>query len=151
MPTEMKDATGERIRQVAHEYGTTTGRPRRCGWFDAVAARHSTRINGFTGAAITRLDVLDILPRLKICVSYKLDGRKIDYFPSSITDLSRCEPVYEELPGWQVSINDIRKYDKLPLQARQYVARLEELIACPVKLISVGEKRDQTILRGPIL
>ncbi len=151
MPTEMKDETGELIRERAHEYGATTGRPRRCAWFDAIAARHSTRINGFTGAAITRLDVLDILPSLKICVGYELDGRKIDYFPSNIAHLSRCEPVYEELPGWQAPTNDIRQYDDLPLQARQYIARLEELIACPVKLISVGERREQTILRGPIL
>ena len=151
MPTELEDETGELIRERAHEYGTTTGRPRRCAWFDAIAARHSTRINGFTGAAITRLDVLDILPSLKICVGYELDGRKIDYFPSNIAHLSRCEPVYEELPGWQAPTNDIRQYDDLPLQARQYIARLEELIACPVKLISVGERREQTILRGPIL
>ena len=151
MPTEMKDETGELIRQRAHEYGTTTGRPRRCGWFDGVAARYSTRINGFTGAAITRLDVLDILPRLKICVGYKLDGREIDYFPANIADLSRCEPVYEELPGWLTPINAIRQYNKLPSQARQYVARLEELISCPVKLISVGEKRAQTIHKMPVI
>jgi len=151
MPTELKDETGELIRQVAHEYGTTTGRPRRCGWFDAVAARYSNRINGFTGVAITRLDVLDILPRLKICVSYKLGGRKIDYFPANFADLSRCEPVYEELTGWQAPTKDIRQHDKLPTQARKYIARLEELIACPVNIISVGEKRDQTIFKSPIL
>ncbi len=151
MPTELKDETGELIRQRAHEYGTTTGRPRRCGWFDAVAARYSTRINGFTGAAITRLDVLDILPRLKICVAYKLDGKRIDYFPSSINALDRCQPIYEELPGWQSPITDIRQYDQLPLKARQYVARLEELASCPVNIISVGAKREQTIIKTPIL
>jgi len=151
MPTELKDETGDLIRERAHEYGTTTGRPRRCGWFDAVAGRYSTRINGFTGAAITRLDVLDVLPRLKICVGYKLDGREIDYFPGNIVELSRCQPVYEELPGWRAPINDIRQYDELPVQARQYVARLEELIACPVDLISVGERREQTIHKMPIL
>ncbi|GAI13538.1 unnamed protein product, partial [marine sediment metagenome] len=101
MPTELKDETGDLIRERAHEYGTTTGRPRRCGWFDAVAARLSTRINGFTGAAITRLDILDTLPRLKICIGYKLDGQTVDYFPSSVTTLERCQPIYEELPGWQ--------------------------------------------------
>ena len=151
MPTELKDETGDLIRQRAHEYGTTTGRPRRCGWFDAVAARYSTRINGFTGATITRLDVLDILPRLKICVAYKLDDKTIDYFPSSITALDRCQPIYEELPGWQSPITDIRQYEQLPLEARQYVARLEELTSCPVNLISVGAKREQTIIKTPIL
>jgi len=151
MPTELKDETGDLIRERAHEYGTTTGRPRRCGWFDAVAARYSTRINGFTGAAITRLDVLDTLPRLKICVAYKLDDKTIDYFPSSITALDRCQPIYEELPGWQSPITDIRQYDQLPLEARQYVARLEELTTCPVNLISVGAKREQTIIKTPIL
>jgi adenylosuccinate synthase len=146
MPTELKDETGDLIRERAHEYGTTTGRPRRCGWFDAVAARFSTRINGFTGAAITRLDVLDILPRLKICVGYKLDGETIDYFPGSAAVLDRCQPIYEELPGWQTAISDIRHYEQLPIEARQYLARLEELTSCPAKLISVGQGREQTII-----
>ena len=151
MPTELKDETGELIRQQAHEYGTTTGRPRRCGWFDAVAARFSTRINGFTGAAITRLDILGALPRLKICVGYKLDGETIDYFPADVAALERCQPVYEELPGWQSSISDTRDYEKLPAQAKQYLARLEELISCPINLISVGAERGQTIHKMPIL
>ena len=151
MPTEMKDETGDLIRERAHEYGTTTGRPRRCGWFDAVAARFSTRINGFTGAAITRLDILDVLPRLKICVGYKLGGKTIDYFPASVAALARCQPVYEELPGWQTSTSDIRSYDRLPLQARQYIKRLEELTSCPVNLICVGPEREQTIHKMTIL
>ena len=151
MPTELKDDISEAIREVAHEYGTTTGRPRRCGWFDGVAAKFSSRINGFTRAAITRLDVLDILPSLKICVGYKLDGKSIDYFPASATILERCQPVYEELPGWQVPISDIRSYDQLPPQARQYLGRLEELISCPISLISVGMRREQTIHKMPIL
>ncbi|MFC2066289.1 adenylosuccinate synthase [Chloroflexota bacterium] len=151
LPTELKDETGDLIREEAHEYGTTTGRPRRCGWFDAVAARLSNRVNGFTTVAITRLDVLDILPKLKICAGYKLDGKIIDYFPANIAALERCEPVYEELPGWQTHINDIRQYDQLPLQARQYVERLEELIGCPASLISVGERREQTIHKMPII
>ena len=146
MPTELEDETGGLIRQRAHEYGTTTGRPRRCGWFDAVAARFSTRINGFTGAAITRLDVLDNLPQLKICVGYKLDGRVIDYFPGNVVTLERCQPVYEELPGWQAPIDHIREYEQLPLEARQYLDRLEELISCPLHLISVGPRREQTIM-----
>jgi len=151
MPTELEDEIGNLIREQAHEYGTTTGRPRRCGWFDAVAARFSTRINGFTRAAITRLDVLDVLPRLKIGVGYKLDEHTIDYFPASAAALSRCQPVYEELPGWQAPTSDIRQYDQLPLQARQYIDRLEELISCPISLISIGQAREQTIHKMPIL
>ena len=151
MPTELKDETGDLIREQGHEYGTVTGRARRCGWFDAVAGRFSTRINGFTGAAITRLDVLDILPSLKICVGYKLDGKTIDYFPSSITALERCQPVYEELPGWQVPITHIREFEQLPAQARQYITRLEELTSCPANIICVGPEREQTIDKMPIV
>jgi adenylosuccinate synthase len=151
MPTELTDEIGNLIREQGHEYGTTTGRPRRCGWFDAVAARFSTRINGFTRAAITRLDVLDILPSLKICVGYKLDEHTIDYFPANVAALGRCQPVYEELPGWQTPISDIRQYDQLPIQARQYLDRLEELISCPISLISVGMRREQTIFKMPVL
>jgi adenylosuccinate synthase len=149
MPTELKDETGDLIRERAGEYGTTTGRPRRCGWFDAVAGRFSTRVNGFTGVALTRLDILGVLPRLKICVGYKLDGKTIDYFPGNVASLERCQPVYEELPGWQVSISHIRQYRKLPIEAQQYVARLEELISCPVNIISVGAKREETIHKAP--
>jgi adenylosuccinate synthase len=150
MPTELKDETGDLIRERAHEYGTTTGRPRRCGWFDAVAARFSSRINGLTGAAVTRLDILDILPSLKICVGYELDGQKIDYFPASVTALARCKPVYEELPGWLTSTTEIRRYDQLPGEARGYITRLEELIGCPVNLICVGPERTQAIEKTPV-
>jgi len=150
MPTELRDKVGDSIREVAHEYGTTTGRPRRCGWFDAIAARFSTRVNGFTHAIITRLDVLDTRPALKICTGYELNGEKIDFFPASATTLEKCQPVYEELPGWQTPISDIRDFKKLPLQARQYLARLEELVACPISVISVGERREQTILKEPV-
>ena len=151
MPTELKDETGDLIREQAHEYGTTTGRPRRCGWFDAVAARFSTRINSFTGAAITRLDILDSFPLLKICVGYKLDGNTIDYFPSNIANLEKCQPIYEELPGWQTPTTDIREYEQLPVEARQYLTRLEELISCPINIISVGAGREQTIQKTAIL
>jgi len=150
MPTELEDETGDLIRERAHEYGTTTGRPRRCGWFDAVAARFSSRINGFTGAVVTRLDILDVLPRLKICVGYELEGQTIDYFPGSVAALTKCRPVYEELSGWQAPTTEIRSYDQLPLEARQYIARLEELISCPVSLICVGPERQQTIQKTPI-
>ena len=151
MPTELKDETGVMIRERAHEYGTTTGRPRRCGWFDAIAARFSNRINGFTGAAITRLDILDTFPRLKICIAYELDGHIIDYFPSNVATLERCQPIYEELPGWQTPTTNIREYEQLPPEAQQYIARLEELISSPVNLICVGPEREQTILKMPIL
>jgi len=150
MPTELKDETGVMIRERAHEYGTTTGRPRRCGWFDAIAARFSNRINGFTGAAITRLDILDTFPRLKICIAYELDGHTIDYFPGNVATLERCQPIYEELPGWQTPTTNIRKYEQLPSEAQQYIARLEELISSPVNLICVGPEREQTILKTPI-
>jgi adenylosuccinate synthase len=146
MPTEIEDETGQIIRERAHEYGTTTGRPRRCGWFDGVAARFSARINGFTGVAITRLDVLDTLPLLKICVGYQLDGDSISNFPGSAASLERCQPVYEELPGWQADTSGIRHYEDLPGEARQYLSRLEELISCPIKLVSVGQRREQTVM-----
>lgn len=151
MPTELKDEIGDLIRERAHEYGTTTGRPRRCGWFDAVAARFSTRINSFTRAAITRLDVLDTLPSVKISVGYQLDGRTIDYFPASAAALERCQPIYEELPGWQAPTSHIRQYEQLPPQARQYLSKLEELIACPISIISVGMRREETIMKMPLL
>jgi adenylosuccinate synthase len=151
MPTELKDKTGEFIRERAHEYGATTGRPRRCGWFDAIAGRFSAQVNGFTGIALTRLDVLDAFDSLKICTSYKLDGDITKDFPSDIATLDKCQPVYEELPGWQTPISDIRHHKQLPSQARRYVARLEELLSCPVSVISVGASRDQAIMVKQIL
>ncbi len=145
MPTELKDEIGELIRERAHEYGTTTGRPRRCGWFDAVAGRFSVRINGFTGIALTRLDILDTFPVVKICTNYKVDGQILDHFPSNIAVLEKCQPVYEELPGWQTPTTEIRDFKNLPLQARRYVKRIEELLSCPIVIVSVGAKREQTI------
>ena len=150
MPTELEDEVGASIREEGHEYGTTTGRPRRCGWFDAVAAKFSTRVNGYTQAIITRLDVLDTLPAIKICTGYELNGEKIDYFPASAATLEKCRPVYEELPGWQTPISDIRDFEQLPSEARQYLSRLEELIACPTSIISVGMRREQTIFKKPV-
>jgi len=151
MPTELRDETGDLIRQIAGEYGATTGRPRRCGWFDAVAARFSADINGLTGVALTRLDVLDKMASIKICTSYKVDGDIIEQFPSSATTLERCQPIYEELPGWQSPTAHLRHFDKLPIPARAYVKRLEELIGYPIKIISVGPRREQTIIVRPIL
>jgi len=151
LPTELFDETGELIRERAHEYGTTTGRPRRCGWFDAVTGHFSARLNGFSGFALTRLDILDALPALKICTAYKLEGKILRNPPSNSGMLARCEPIYEELPGWQTDISEIRRFKDLPKEARSYVRRLEELIACRASIISVGERREQTIMVRPIL
>ena len=151
MPTELNDATGEMIRELAQEYGTVSQRPRRCGWFDGVTARFSTRINGYTSIVVTRLDVLDKLPQLKICTGYKLDGKTIENFPASITSLEKCQPVYEEVPGWETPTSDIRTFEELPANARKYLQRLEEIAACPVSLISVGKSREQTIVRSLVL
>lgn len=146
MVTELCDDTGELIRQRAHEYGATTGRPRRCGWFDAVVGRFSARINGFSEFALTRLDIFDILPSLKICTGYKLDGQTVTIPPSNSTLLARCEPIYEELDGWQTDISEIRRFEELPVNARSYVERLEDLIGCMASVVSVGPRREQTII-----
>ncbi len=149
-PTELKDEIGNLIRERAREYGATTGRPRRCGWFDAIAGRFSVKINGLTGLAITRLDVLDVLPTIKICTGYRLNGKNIDYFPSSTAALAKCQPIYEEMDGWSTPINQARTFRDLPVAARRYMKRLEELLNCPIDIISVGARREQTIVRKPI-
>ena len=126
LPTELHDADGELMRDRGQEFGTTTGRARRCGWFDAVAGRFSVEVNGFTGGALVRLDVLDIFPTVKICTGYRLNGQVIEYFPSHVVDLDHCEPVYEELPGWLTPTENARTFEDLPPQAQAYVRRLEE-------------------------
>ncbi len=150
MPTELHDETGERIRQIAQEFGATTGRPRRCGWFDAVAGRFSTRINGFNGLVLTRLDVLDTFPSIKICTGYRLEDKVSDRFPTSIAALEKCQPVYEEMPGWQCPTSHMRRYAELPEAARNYVKRLEELMGCPIDIISIGPQREESITIRPI-
>jgi adenylosuccinate synthase len=150
-PTELTDEIGALMRERGHEYGTTTGRPRRCGWFDAVAGRHAVQVNGFDSIALTRLDILDPLPRLKVCVGYELDGQRIDYFSSMPHVLDRCRPLYEELPGWQTSIEGCTRFEELPSAARAYVERLEALLGAPIDLIGVGAEREQTIVRRPVL
>ncbi len=151
MPTELLDEEGERLRNAGFEYGTVTGRPRRCGWFDAVAARYSARINGVTSAVVTRLDVLDRFPALRVCTAYEVDGAVLRSFPASTTVTARCTPVWEDWPGWQTPTSDVRRFDDLPAAAQSYVRRLEELLGCPVDMISVGPERDQAIQVRPIL
>jgi adenylosuccinate synthase len=147
MPTELRDKTGDLIRERAREYGATTGRPRRCGWFDAVAGRFSVEINGLTDIALTHLDIYDELPTIRICTAYKIKGDTLTYFPSDIGVVEECQPVYEELDGWQESILEIRDFEKLPANARRFVSHLEDLLSCPISLISVGADRRQIIER----
>ena len=149
--TELTDEVGDAIRERAWEYGTTTGRPRRCGWFDAVAARYSVAVNGFTSAVLTRLDVLEGFKPLKICTAYKLDGQVLDQFPTSAAVLERCEPIYEELSGWSEPSESVQRLDDLPDGARTYANRLEELIGVPIDLISTGPRREETIAIRPII
>ncbi len=146
LPTELKDEVGEYIRQRAHEYGATTGRPRRCGWFDAVVGRYSTQLNGFTSGILTRLDVLDEMETVKICVGYKIGDKTVEHFPADVLALEKCTPVYEELPGWKINTSDARKAGELPRNARKYIRRLEELIGCRFHIISIGPRRDQSIV-----
>ncbi len=150
MPTELKDEVGELIREKGHEYGATTGRPRRCGWFDAVAGRFSVQVNGCDSIALTHLDIFDGFPSIKICTTYRFNGETLNYFPSDSSILEKCQPIYEELPGWQEPISEIRDFDKLPHQARRYLSRLEELLSCPINLVSVGPEREQMIKVRPI-
>ena len=150
MPTELQDESGDLIRERAHEYGTTTGRPRRCGWFDAVIGRFSAEVNGFTGAAITRFDILDTFETIKICTAYEVDGTRYNRPPANSALFEKCRPVYEELPGWQCPTSDLRRFEELPPRAQAYVRRIEELTGCPVSLVSVGPGRDQTIMVRPI-
>jgi len=148
MPTELKDKIGDLIRKRAREYGATTGRPRRCGWFDAVAGRFSVQINGLSDIALTHLDVYDGFSSIKICTAYKFNGDVLTSFPSNIDILEKCQPIYEELAGWQESISEIRDFEKLPAGARNYISRLEDLISCPISLVSVGPDRRQIIERN---
>ena len=145
-PTELKDATGDRIRERGHEYGTTTGRPRRCGWFDSVAVRYTARINGVSCIAVTLLDVLSGFDTLKICTQYSIDGREVHDFPSDADALARAVPVYEELPGWREEIGEVKLFDDLPANARRYVSRIAELVGGPICLVGVGPRRDQTVV-----
>ena len=145
-PTEMPPDLDEEIRRIGEEYGATTQRPRRCGWLDLVALRYATQINGFTGIALTKFDVLDGLDEIQICVAYKRDEELISAFPASLRLLAECEPVYETLPGWKQPTTDIRRYEDLPTNAKRYIAFVADYLEAPIVLASVGKDREQTVI-----
>jgi len=145
LPTEAEPALAERIRELGDEFGATTGRPRRCGWFDAVVVRYAVRVNGLTGLAVTKLDVLDTFAEIPVCVGYRLDGQPCDAMPADVERLGRVAPIYEALPGWQKSLSDVRRLADLPPPARAYLDRLQDLAHAPIQYVSVGTHRDQII------
>jgi adenylosuccinate synthase len=145
-PTELHDDDGQRLGERGHEFGTTTGRKRRCGWFDACLVRQTCATSGINGISLTKLDVLDGFETLKICVAYDLDGKRLDYLPTAADQQARCVPIYEEMPGWSESTEGARSWAELPANAIKYVRRVEELIQCPVALLSTSPERDDTIL-----
>ena len=147
MPTELLDATGQRIREVGREYGTTTGRPRRCGWLDLVAVKYSAAVSGATCVALMLLDVLTGLEKLQVCTGYVLDGKKLDAFPADPAQLARVELLYDVMPGWTEPIADCRRFDDLPKAARDYVSYIENHVGVPIVMMSVGPRRDQVVLR----
>jgi adenylosuccinate synthase len=148
--TEQDNETGDKIRVAGNEFGTTTGRPRRCGWFDAVMLKYSARVNGMTSIALMLLDVLTGFDKIRICTAYRLGDKEIHNFPASLKTLSQCEPIYEELDGWTEDITGAKTFEELPVNAQKYVKRIEELVGVPVKIVSVGPKRSQTIVRDKI-
>lgn len=151
-PTELKDKLGERIRERGGEYGATTGRPRRCGWFDAVVVNHSIRINGIKEMTITKLDVLNEFDKIKVCIGYRVNGKILNHIPANIELLEKSEPIYEELDGWKTEIKNARSFSELPLNAQKYIRRIEELIKTKITIISVGSERDETIeVRNPFI
>jgi adenylosuccinate synthase len=149
LPTELEDATGQLIRDRGHEYGTTTGRPRRTGWFDAVAARHVARLNGISDIALTLLDVFDVFETIKVCVAYEFDGELVDAVPARVDQLARVRPVYEALPGWRVSTIDARRAQDLPQLAVDYLRFIADQVGVPVSLVGVGPGRDQIVPLAP--
>jgi adenylosuccinate synthase len=145
-PTELEDAYGERLRAAGHEFGSTTGRPRRCGWFDALVVKYAVRVNGLSGIALTKLDVLSGFDTIKICTGYEYDGQIVDELPASLEMFTKCRPVYEEMPGWNEDIREVKKLSDLPVNAQNYIKRLEELVGCKIVLVSVGARRDETLV-----
>jgi adenylosuccinate synthase len=148
LPTELFGEEGNRLRESGQEFGAVTGRPRRCGWYDAVAVRYAVRVNGLDALALTKLDVLDGMPELQVCTAYTYKGATLTEMPGDIAKFAACEPVYETLAGWTAPTAGVRKYDDLPREAKQYVARLEEVTGVPAAIISTGSAREETIIRG---
>ena len=146
-PTELGDATGQRLARIGAEFGSTTGRPRRCGWFDAILLKRAVFANSLTGLCVTKLDVLDGLEEIKICVGYRLDGRDLDALPLLMDRYGDCEPIYESLPGWQEPTSGVTAYERLPAAARRYIERIEQLLEVPVDVISTGPGREAVIVR----
>ena len=146
-PTELENDTGEMLRARGNEFGATTGRPRRCGWFDAAAMKRSIQINGVSGLCVTKLDVMDGMDEVQVCVGYKFDGKMCDLLPVGAEDTARCEPVYETLPGWKGSTVGVKEYGALPAEARRYLERIEAILGVPIDMISTGPDRDETIVR----
>jgi adenylosuccinate synthase len=150
-PTELHDVWGEHLRKTGWEYGTTTGRPRRCGWFDAVIGRYAARVNGVTDFVLTKLDVLSGMDKVPVCVAYDVDGVRHDEIPMTQTDFHHAKPVFEELPGWWEDISAARVFDDLPVNAQRYVLAIEKMLGRPVSLVGVGPDRDATVVRKPLL
>jgi adenylosuccinate synthase len=148
-PTELFGPEGEKLRRDGGEFGTVTGRPRRCGWFDTVVVRTAARLNGLNSLALTKIDVLSGLPTIRICTGYDYQGQHYEEMPASLQILNHLTPLYEEWPGWSERLTDIRSLDALPARARRYVERVEQLVGVPVKMISVGAGREETILIRP--
>ena len=144
----MFDADGDRIRETGHEFGTVTGRPRRCGWFDAVLVRQAILVNGVQNLAVMKLDVLDDFDEIKVCVGYECNGKKLDYYPMQMNAQASVKPVYETLAGWKTSTFGVREYDKLPENAKKYIARLEELLGVEIGMISTSPEREDTVIRS---
>jgi adenylosuccinate synthase len=145
LPTEYDEAMGERVRKLGNEYGATTGRPRRCGWFDAVVVRYAVRVNGLSALAVTKLDVLDTLDKIGLCTGYMINGQLVTEFPGDLADLEQITPHYEWFEGWKTSTADARTIEALPALARKYLDRIEEISECPIRYVSVGTRRDQII------
>ncbi|MDH5490142.1 MAG: adenylosuccinate synthetase, partial [Rhodospirillaceae bacterium] len=145
-PTELFDEVGAGLGKRGHEFGTTTGRPRRCGWFDAVLVRQAVKVNGINGIALTKLDVLDGMDELKVCTGYKLDGKVLNHLPAATADQERVEPIYETLEGWSEATQGARSWADLPATAVKYIRRIEELIEAPVAILSISPEREDTIL-----
>jgi adenylosuccinate synthase len=145
-PTELLDDLGQKLQHDGEEFGATTGRPRRCGWFDAVVARHAVRLNGLNGLAVTKLDVLTGFKTVRVCVAYECDGKRVEEVPASIGVLNAARPLYEEFPGWDEPLAKARSLDDLPVNARRYLTALEELTATPIFMVSVGARRQDTII-----